>query len=111
MKFGHHLKNVSQSLPIQLKRGMIPYKLWKRALRKKLKISITSLEQQCDNVDRVLYHANTLQIPKDQIDVFITLNTTAVYKICKKINKKYTVHIFTSWFTKAKQLHYFKFLY
>lgn len=117
MKFGKYWKTVIEKLPIKLQSKTLDYKKWK-----KIKINnenlIFELTKECNIVNDILIKnvkKNSLFIcinkeekhDKNELYNYALLNKDTIYKICKKLDKKFNCEYYKSWLQK----NYNKFLF
>lgn len=96
MKWCHVLSSKLSGLPASLQEASINYKGWKRLTKTGFtQKMIRQLETECKRVDAVFKSSyNRLgaccftSCSKDDLKLFVELNKTSVYKLCKRIDKK-----------------------
>jgi hypothetical protein len=115
----HKWLSIHESLPYQLQKHCIQYKKWKKYTKSPPKNIIKSLEHECKLVDRIfhkIYHDYNHPIffcrvtyTREDIQKFVELNKTCIYKICKRLDKKIQSNT-KKWLLDVKQNLRFKFL-
>lgn len=139
MKFQKELATVAQTFlnPI-LSQTCIPYKQWKKAIKyQRTAWSLDDLEKQCERVNAVFYReylrlvhppaskpwlscclAETASVvpetpseqPKEHLLRYAEINATAVYKVCKKLEKTKMTPGAMKFLEELRARHQFEFL-
>lgn len=121
MKWGHVLSNNLGLLPAALQQASINYKKWKKYTKNSSCNDIVKeLETDCKKTDETfkksydnLYKTSCLcrSFSKEDLRLFVDLNKTSIYKICKRIDKKLipSPHAKT-WLQICMSLHTYQFM-
>ena len=101
MKWSHVLSEQLGLLPFSLQQASISYKKWKKYTKNcncEGNIIVRELETDCKAKDEQFKKAysvisnrscfSTTYFSKDDIKLFVDLNKTSIYKVCKRIDKK-----------------------
>ena len=114
MKFGRYWKTEVAKLPWILAKSCISYKKYKKNTNTK----IAEIESECSAVDLVFkkyYHRLSNKtcffssVSKDELRQFADLNSMCLYKICKRLAKRYGIDTMT-WLEHARSAHLYDFL-
>lgn len=120
MKFLRTWLSVTQKLPFTLQNSCISYKKWKKYTKAPPSNILKLLELECKQVDHTFKKIyNNFNHPscfsksysKEDINQFVNINKTCIYKICKRLDKRIKPCPFTLvWLTKIKNNFKYSFL-
>ncbi len=125
MKYSKQLATTLLELPICLRSVSLNYKSWKKRCKNcTVQEAIVLLKQECDQVDRMFqkwydqWHSRYRSVicwKTSSVDPCITLqfaqiNSTTLYKICKRLEKMLGTTIAMSWLASVRSSHVFAFL-
>jgi hypothetical protein len=120
MKFAQEWKQVSGLLPPALHKHCIDYKAWKKYSKREvhdMRIIMSILQQQLQDVNATFekyydrcYHRSSCTLfskrfEKQEVYTFATMNAKCLYKVCKRIDKKYGMQDFMRWYVKERASH------
>jgi len=118
MKFGKYWKTEIEKLPEKLQNCTLHYKKWKKININNGNI-IIDLAKECSIVNNLItkntkqkstmfsFLQNKTNIDPKQLYDFATLNKVTLYKICKKLDKKFNCEYYKGWLQK----YYNRFLF
>jgi hypothetical protein len=118
MKFGKYWKTEIEKLPTKLQKYALHYKKWKKINVNNANI-IIDLAKECNIVNNIITKNTTqkssffsfckkeTKLDQKQLYDFAMLNKKTLYKICKKLDKKFNCEYYKPWLQK----YYNKFLF
>ena len=121
MKWSHVLSEKLGLLPLSLQQASISYKKWKKHTKNgSCNDIVKELEKDCKRTDETfkkVYSAISkgscffTYFSKDDIKLFVDLNKTSIYKVCKRIDKKISpAPDARSWLQNSMKSHMYQFM-
>ena len=127
MKFGSIWKQQINELPINLQSTVLSYKKWKKISKLNYNENLLkTLEEESKNINNIIKNnynnfninniiklkccnSNIEKISKKDLYLYIMLNKTTLYKICKRIDKRNNFNLFMTWLNKNYKTFYFNY--
>jgi hypothetical protein len=113
MKFGRYLREIMETLPSKLANATLSYKKWKKRSKviKDISTNLAKLGRECNKVNTIFLTETKLYLsgrrgcfhnfisPSDILQ-FAQVNKTAMYKICKRLDKRGLTYGAMQWYNK-----------